>query len=130
MATYEHDGLFALFRYELESSILECIVFFKSQDQYKSTVLSKNSIQKFLDPRRTLIECHPLAFINVILELLQERFHQYARWRMILFDMESRLGVSRGSQNLKLGGYSAATHDYNLLNTGLASNSKKLADEI
>lgn len=102
-ATYEHDGLFALFRYELESSVLEGMVFFKAQDQYKSTVLNKVSVSRFLDLRRKLIECHPLAFVNVILGLLQRRFHQYARWRVILFDMESRLGVSRQRENREKG---------------------------
>jgi hypothetical protein len=56
------------------------------------------------------------------------RAHQYIRWRIELYSLESRLGVTRHGESLRKGGYEEADHDLTLLNADLAGLAKRIAD--
>jgi hypothetical protein len=66
--------------------------------------------------------------LNVILGFIQHEAHEYVLWRLELYSLESRLGVTRDGDSLKSGGYAEVDHNFTLLNADLAGLAKKFAD--
>lgn len=75
-----------------------------------------------------MLQRNSLLILNVILEFIQFRTHEYVRWREELYNLEGRLGVTRDGERLKQHGFSHVDHDFALLNADLAGVAQKLAD--
>ena len=128
MATYENDAFFCLFRYGLVDRKSDCLLFLKTGNHLKKNLIEAADFIPWLDNDQEILQRHPLLILNVILVFIQDRAHDFLRWRLELNDMESRLGVTRDGSYLRSSGYAAIDHDFTLLNADLAGIVKKAAD--
>jgi hypothetical protein len=128
MANYENDSFFCLVRYELVDRKSDCLLFLKTGDHLKKNLIEAADFIPWLDHDQEILQRHPLLILNVTLAFIQDRAHEFLRWRLELYDMESRLGVTRDGSYLRSSGYAAIDHDFALLNADLAGIAKKVAD--
>jgi Mg2+ and Co2+ transporter CorA len=128
MSTFENDSFFCLLRYDLKEKTSKVLIFLKGMDHLRKRALLPDDLVAWLKSNQAILQRHPLMIVNVILEFIQHEAHQYVRWRLELYSLESRLGVTRDGDSLKLGGYAEVDHDFALLNADLAGLAKKLAD--
>ena len=128
MANYENDSFFCLVRYELVDRKSDCLLFLKTGDHLKKNLIKAADFIPWLDNGQEILQRHPLLILNMILAFIQDRAHEFLRWRLELNDMESRLGVTREGSYLRSSGYAAIDHDFALLNADLAGIAKKVAD--
>jgi Mg2+ and Co2+ transporter CorA len=128
MSTFENDSFFCLLRYDLKERTSKVLIFLKAMDHLRKRTLLANDLVAWLKSNQAILQRHPLMILNVILQFIQHEAHQYVRWRLELYSLESRLGVTRDGDSLKLGGYAEVDHDFTLLNADLAGLAKKLAD--
>lgn len=128
MSTFENDSFFCLLRYDLKERSLKVLIFLKGMDHLRTRPLRPEDLLAWLESNRTILQRHPLMVLNTILEFIQHEAHQHVRWRLELYSLESRLGVTRDGDSLRLGGYAEVDHDFALLNADLAGLAKKLAD--
>jgi len=129
MSTFENDSFFCLLRYELKKKNSKVLIFLKARDNLSRNrpLLTQHLIACF-DSHRATLHRHPLMILNSLLYFIQNEAHRYVRWRLELYSLESRLGVTRDGDALRLGGYAEADHDFALLNADLAGLAKNLAD--
>jgi hypothetical protein len=128
MANYENDSFFCLVRYDLVDRKSDCLLFLKTGDYLKQNLVKAADFISWLDNDQEILQRHPLLILNVVLAFIQNRAHEFTRWRLELYDMESRLGVTRDGNYLRSSGYAAIDHDFTLLNADLAGIVKKVAD--
>ena len=128
MSIYEIDGFSCLLRYDMKDRSVNCMLFLKTMDYIKDKPLHISTVIASLEKNRNLLQQHPLLVLNVILELIQFRAQDYVRWRLVLNNLESRLGVTKDGQTLVSIGYEDMDHDFTLLNADIAGASKKVAD--
>ncbi|KAG4441177.1 hypothetical protein IFR05_003348 [Cadophora sp. M221] len=128
MAVYENDAFLCLLRYDIEQRTAKCLVFVKEVDYLKHTPLEPCVLSSWLDENEEILQRHPLMILNVILRLIQFRAHEYVRWRMQLYNMESRLGVTRDADTLMRSGYAEVCYDFGILNADVAGLAKSVAD--
>jgi hypothetical protein len=128
MANYENDSFFCLVRYGLVERKSDCLLFLKTFDYLKQNSIKAADFISCLDIDQEILQRHPLLILNVILAFIQNRAHEFTGWRLKLYDMESRLGVTRAGTYLRSSGYAAIDHDFTLLNADLAGIVKKVAD--
>ena len=128
MSTFENDSFFCLLRYDLKERTSKVLIFLKAMDHLRKQPLLANDLVAWLKSNQALLQRHPLMVLNVILQFIQHEAYQYVRWLRELNNLESRLGVTRDGDSLKLGGYAKVDHDFTLLNADLAGLAKKLAD--
>jgi hypothetical protein len=128
MFTFENDSFFCLLRYDLKERTSKNLKFLKAMDHLKGKSLLANDLAAWLKSNQAILQRHPLMILNVILQFIQHEAHQYMRWRLEYNSLESRLGVTRDGDSLKLGGYAEVEHDFTLLNADLAGLAKKLAE--
>lgn len=128
MANYENDSFFCLVRYEFVTRRSDCLLFLKTGDYLKGTLIRAADFIPWLNIGQEVLQRHPLLILNVILAFIQGRSHEFTGWRLDLYDMESRLGVTRDGNYLRSSGYADIDHDFTLLNADLAGIVKKAAD--
>lgn len=128
MANFENDAFFCLLRYDFRERSSKALLLLKTMDYLKEASSSSKDILPWFDSRKAILGRHPLMILNVILEFIQQKAHQYVRWRLELYGLESRLGVTRYIGSLRQAGYDEVDHDFALLNADLASLAKRLAD--
>ena len=121
MSTYENDSFMGLFRYDIQQKKIYGIVFFKSSDHINLKPVNIEDFYWFLEARRELFMKHPLMIVTALLDFIQQRGQNFVRWRVSLYEMESRLGVTRKTDILKYHGYPGISDNYELLNADLAS---------
>ncbi|PMD24628.1 hypothetical protein NA56DRAFT_493636 [Hyaloscypha hepaticicola] len=129
MSTFENDSFFCLLRYDLQKKKSKALIFLKARDYLrKNRPLLLQHLIAWFDPNRATLHRRPLMILNSLLDFIQYEAHQHVRWRLELYSLESRLGVTRDGDALRLGGYAEVDHDFALLNADLAGFAKKLAD--
>ncbi|KAF8861944.1 hypothetical protein BDZ45DRAFT_687218 [Acephala macrosclerotiorum] len=128
MSVFENDSFFCLLRYDVVEGVAKCILFLKSMDYLKNKVLESEDMVRWLESKRSILCRWPLLIANAILEFMQLRAHEYLRWRLELYNMESRLGVTPNGQLLLMRGYEDVSYDFGLLNADLAGIAKQIAD--
>lgn len=128
MSNFENDSFFCMLRYEITTRTARCILFVKPMDHLKRRRLLRSELVGWFDKNQALLARHPLLILNVILGLIQLRAQDYVRWRLDLNNMESRLGVTRDGQSLKMSGYEDVCWKFGILNADLAGLAKKIAD--
>jgi Mg2+ and Co2+ transporter CorA len=129
MSTFENDSFFCLLRYGLKKNKSKVLLFLKARDYLRrNRPLLPQHLIAWFDSHRTTLHRYPLMILNSLLDFIQHEAHQYVRWRLELYSLESRLGVTRDGDALTLGGYAEVDHDFALLNADLAGLAKKLAD--
>jgi hypothetical protein len=129
MSTFENDSFFCLLRYDLKKKTSKVLIFIKAMDYLRSNrPLLPHHLIAWFESNQAALHRHPLMILNSLLDLIQHEAHQYVRWRLELYSLESRLGVTRDGDALRLGGYAEVDHDFALLNADLAGLAKKLAD--
>ncbi|KUJ14471.1 uncharacterized protein LY89DRAFT_736505 [Mollisia scopiformis] len=128
MANFENDSFFCLFRYGLIDRRSHCLLFLKTGDYLKKDLLKATDFIPWLDNNQEVLQRHPMLILNVILAFIQGREYEFVEWRMDLYDMESRLGVTRDGTYLNSSGYASIDHDFRLLNADIAGFVKKVAD--
>ena len=128
IANFENDSFFCLVRYGLVDRKSDCLLFLKTGDHLKKDLITAADFIPWLDNNQEILQRHPLLILNVVLAFIQDRAHDFLRWRLELYDMESRLGVTRDGNYLRSSGYAAIDHDFTLLNADLAGIAKKVAD--
>lgn len=128
MSVYEIDGFFGILRYSFEDRSAKCILFLKPMDYIKENPIGINTVVSWFEKNRDVLQRHPLLIPNVIMQLIQFRAQEYVKWRLILNNLESRLGVTKDGKNLISIGYEEMDYDFALLNADIAGVSKKVAD--
>jgi hypothetical protein len=128
MGTFENDSFFYLLRYNLKQRSSKVLVFLKAIDHLRKRSILPVDLFAWFSSNEGVLQRHPLMIPNIILGCIQYESHQYVHWRLELYNLESRLGVTRDGFYLKLGGYAEVDHDFALLNADLAGLAKKLAD--
>jgi Mg2+ and Co2+ transporter CorA len=128
VSNYENDDFFGIFRFDVARKQIRGLVFLKSDDHINTKPIGVDSFQRFLDERKEFLTENPLMVINALLEFIQRRGHDFVYWRVALYILEGKMGVSRKKDFLKRLGYPAASADYKLLNDDLASIGKEIAD--
>jgi hypothetical protein len=103
VSNFENDAFFAPLRYDIQSNSAQGLVFLKTMDCLKTSPLDIRDMISFFEEREDILSRHPLTLLNAVLEFTQRRAHEFVRWRVALNDMESRLGVTRNAELLKLG---------------------------
>lgn len=128
MSTFENDSFFCLLRYNMKEKSSKVLIFLKDMDHLKERPLDPEYLSAWFTAKEVILQRHPLIILNVIFEFIQREAHQYVRWRVELYGLEARLGVTRDGTSLRSGGYSGTDHDFALLNADLAGLAKKFAD--
>lgn len=128
MSVFENDSYFCVLRYDIAIGVASCLLFLKPMDYLKTKPLEPEDMMRWLDAKRDILSRHPLLVANAILEFMQLRAHEYLRWRLELYNMASRLGVTRNGQLLLMRGYEDVSYDFGLLNADLAGIAKQIAD--
>ncbi|KAH8649467.1 hypothetical protein BGZ60DRAFT_422391 [Tricladium varicosporioides] len=128
VATFENDSFFALLRYDIKSRHTNGVVFIKSMDYLKKDEVFAMDLKKWIDRRKCFVRRHPLMILSLIFSFIQYRANCYPQWRLRLYNLESRLGITRDGERLKAGGYQPIDYDFTLLNADLAAVAKKVAD--
>jgi hypothetical protein len=130
MSTYENDSFFCLLRYDLKKKKSKVLIFLKARDYLRKRSLLPQDLVAWFNLNREIMYRHPLMVLNILLYFVQYEAHQYVRWRLELYNLESRLGVTRRGIFLREGGYAQVDYDFALLNADLAGLAKKLADTV
>jgi len=128
MSIYEIDGFYCLLRYDLKDRSVNCMLFLKTMDYIKDKPLQISTVVAWLEKNHDILQQYPLLVLNVILELIQFRAQEFVRWRLILNNLESRLGVTKDGKTLISIGYEEMDLDFTLLSADIAGASKKVAD--
>jgi hypothetical protein len=128
MSNFENASFFCLLRYDITARTAKCMLFVKPMDNLRRRPLLPNEIAGWFDKNQATLTRHPLLILNVILGLIQFRAQDYVQWRLDLNNMESRLGVTRDGQLLKMSGYEDVCWKFGILNADLAGLAKKIAD--
>lgn len=128
MANYENDSFFCLLRYDIVERKSDCLLFLKTGDYLKQDLIHPVDFISWLNNGQEILQRHPLLILNTVVAFIQGRVHEFTGWRLDLYDMESRLGVTRDGTYLRSSGYAAMDHDFTLLNADLAGIVKKAAD--
>ncbi|CZR54672.1 uncharacterized protein PAC_04556 [Phialocephala subalpina] len=128
ISVFENDSFFFLLRYNILLGAVKCLLLLKSMGYLKTKPLKVQDMIQWLETKRGILCRRPLLIVNAILEFMQSRAHEYLRWRLELYNMESRLGVTRNGQLLLMRGYEDVSYDFGLLNADLASIAKQIAD--
>jgi len=81
-----------------------------------------------LEKNREILQQYPILVLNDVLRVIQFRAQEYVKWRLVLNNLESRLGVTKDGQTLASIGYEDMDHDFALLNADIAGALKKVAD--
>ena len=130
MANYENDSFFCLFRYNINERTSPCMLFLKVLDRRRESEspLLPDDLLVWLVENEEMLQRNPLLILNIILQFVQYEAQEYVRGRLELYNLESRLGVTREGEYLKQGGYGAVDFDFTLLNADLAGVVKKMAN--
>jgi Mg2+ and Co2+ transporter CorA len=128
VSNYENDDFFGIFRFDVKKKKIRGLIFLKSDDHINTKPIGLDSFQLFLNDRKEFLNENPLMVINALLEFIQRRGQDFVYWRVALYILEGKLGVSRKKDFLKRLGYPEASSDYKLLNDDLASIGKEIAD--
>jgi hypothetical protein len=128
IATFQNDSFFCLLRYNLIERSAKVMLFSKAMDHVRKTPLLTSDLIICFNKNGAMLQLNPLLIVNVLLEFIQFRAHQYVHWRHELYNFEARLGVTRDGEALKQYGYADVDHDFALLNADLAGIARKLAD--
>ncbi|KAE9366848.1 hypothetical protein N431DRAFT_417771 [Stipitochalara longipes BDJ] len=128
IATYENDGCFTLLRYNLSKRSSKVLIFSKTIDSIRNKPFLNSDLIMWFNKNRSILQRNSLLILNVLLEFVQFRAHQYVQLRLELYNLEARLGVTRHGQHLRRKGYAEVDHDFTLLNADLAGFAKKLAE--
>jgi hypothetical protein len=128
MATYEIDGVFCLLRYNISERSSKVLIFSKTMDSIRKRPFLNSELIIWFNKNEAILQRNSVLILNVLLEFVQFRAHQYVQLRLELYNLEARLGVTRHGQYLKRKGYAEVDHDFTLLNADLAEFAKKVAE--
>jgi len=128
MSIYEIDGFSCFVRYDFKSRSLRCVLFLKTMDYIKEKPLNISTVVAMLEKNREILQQYPILVLNDVLRVIQFRAQEYVKWRLVLNNLESRLGVTKDGQTLASIGYEDMDHDFALLNADIAGALKKVAD--
>ena len=128
VSTYENDDFFGLFHFDIKKHRIQGMIFFKSEDHINTKPIEVGSFKRFLDDRKEFLTENPLMVVNALLEFIQRRGQDFVYWRVALYKLEAKLGVSRKIDFLTRLGYPEASSDYEILNDDLASLRKEISD--
>ncbi|RYP70880.1 hypothetical protein DL771_005130 [Monosporascus sp. 5C6A] len=131
MANYENDSFFLLLRLDFKQKRARALIFLKLQDSLRRKRFAPLSLDQFisyLGRNSPPLGAAPFLVANTVLSFFQHESFRYVEWRQELYDMESRLGVTRNADILKESGYATISFDYDNLNADLAWFARKTAE--
>jgi len=130
MANYENAGFSLLLRLDIRQKRARALTFVKLQDSGRSedTPLSLDQFEDYLRRNASSLEEAPFLIASTVLSFFQHELFRYVKWRQELYNMESRLGVTRDADILQSSGYATVSFDYDRLNADLAWLARRSAE--